>query len=250
MEKIFYFLFLISFCVYSQENGNWDIESSEKKIVKLNAGQSDGILLNLPLGTTKILYSIKILKSVSNESVASLTDLITSNTIDPKTYILAKTVEQGVKMSDAKITYSISSQSDTKVNNCFSSNGIVTDEIKHYFDYTNQNCLDISGNNLKLYFRFTSQNNFFPLKVIFQVVYYIDEDLKRGWSKNIKNHLFENLVKNIKQSNQSLTIETIENNVNCILTNLTKDYTFHEFQLLAEYEKKNYFEKLKNICDK
>lgn len=57
-------------------------------------------------------------------------------------------------------------------------------------------------------------------------------------------------MRNIKQANNNLSNETIEKNVSCILVNLTKDYTFHEFQLLAEYEKKNYFEKLKIICDK
>lgn len=76
MKEIFIIYFLFNFCVYSQENGKWDIQSSRKEVIKLNAGQSDGILLNLPLGTTKVLYSIKVLKSVSNETVSSLTDIV------------------------------------------------------------------------------------------------------------------------------------------------------------------------------
>ena len=102
--------------------------------------------------------------------------------------------------------------------------------------------------NLK--FNFESLNKLFPLKVVFESVPFIDIELKRGWSKSIKDYLYNNLVSYVKENNsENLSLSKIEETINCLLGQLTKDYTLKEFQLLAEYEKGNYFNKTIKTCN-
>lgn len=248
-KKITFILLFINLLTYSQENGKWDKNNIKTEVINLNAGEVKSLKIDLPLGTSKVYYTIKVLKK-NADIVYSMTNLVSKNTFDPRLILLSEVTKASVNMSDAKIKYSITSLSDGNKSICYNSSEIITDERKDYFDYTNKNCLDISGNNLSLLFNFQSHNKYFPLKIVIELAPFVDNDLKNGWSQNIKNHLYNYLVNSIKQSNSNLSNDVIEKNVNCILTNLTKDYTFQQFQLLAEYEKKNYFQKLKDICDK
>lgn len=250
MKSFFTLLFitLITF-VFSQENGRWDSFSIQEKRITLDAGQSHNLSITLPKGTTKVFYTVRAMKLVGEkEELSIISKELSKNPTPNFAAIATQSANIAIGMSDAKISYSIIGQSDNNNYNCYQSRGIVTNE-RVYIDYSNKNCLDISGSNLKLNFNFKSENKFFGLRLIFEIIPFVDNDLKRGWSQNIKNFLYENFVKLIKESNNELKINNVEKFAGCLLSRVMEAYTFTEFQLLADYERKQYLDNMAKLCE-
>jgi hypothetical protein len=239
---------LLSTIIFSQENGKWDSFSIQEKRITLDAGQSHNLSITLPKGTTKVFYTVRAMKLVGEKEELSIISRELSKSPTPNLALLAtQSANIAIGMNDAKISYSIKSQSDNNTYNCYNSQGIVTNE-RVYIDYTDKNCLDISGSNLKLNFNFKSENKFFGLRLVFEIIPFVDNELKRGWSQNIKNYLYENFVKLVKENNNELKIENIENFAGCLLSRVMEAYTFTEFKLLAEYERKQYVDNIALLC--
>lgn len=238
---------LFSTFIFPQENGRWDSNSIRSTTIKLNAGQSTNLTIDLPAGTSKYFYTIKVVKKYSNENISVIADAFSSNPTTPQFAILAQSIKAGANMSDAKISYSLIAQSDNNNYTCLNNSGVVMDE-RVFVDYNKKECLDISGTNLKLNFFFKSENKFFELKIIFEIVSFIDYDLKRGWSLNRKNFLHENLVKYFKSEHPSENQSTIEKYVGCILMRVEEAYTYKQFELLTTYEKDEYIKKISSLC--
>lgn len=235
--------------IFSQENGKWDSFSIQEKRITLDAGQSHNLSVTLPLGTTKVFYTIRAMKLVGEKDELSIISRELSKSPTPNFASLAtQSANIAIGMSDAKISYSIISQSDNNTYNCYNSQGVVTNE-RVYIDYTNKNCIDISGSNLKLNFNFKSENKFFGLRLVFEIIPFVDNELKRGWTQNIKNYLYENFVKLIKESNNELKINNIEKFASCLLSRVMEAYTFTEFKLLADYERKQYVDNIAKLCE-
>lgn len=239
---------LFSTIIFSQENGKWDSFSIQEKKITLDAGQSNNLTITLPKGTTKVFYTVRAMKLVGEKEELSLISRELSKSSTPNWALIAtESTNIAIGMSDAKISYSIIGQSDNNNYNCYQSRGIVTNE-RVYIDYTNKNCLDISGSNLKLNFNFKSENKFFGLRLIFEIIPFIDNDLKRGWSQNIKNFYYENFVRMIKEKNNELKISNIEKFAGCVLSRVTEAYSYTEFSLLADYERSEYINSIAMLC--
>lgn len=249
MKIIIQLLFLFSvMLLFSQENGKWDSNSIQSRKITLSAGQSQNLSITLPRGTTKVFYTIRAMKLLGETEELSLISNELSKNPAPNFALLATSMaNSAISMSDAKISYSIISQSDNNTYECFVSQGNVTNE-RVYLDYTNKNCLDISGGNLKLNFNFKSQNKFFGLRLVFEIVSFIDDELKNGWSKNIKNSLYENIVQTIKENNEDFKIENVEKFSGCIINKIVEMYSYEKFNLLADFEKQSLFENLFSKC--
>lgn len=249
MKTFFQLIFLFATTlVFSQENGKWDSSSIQSRIITLSAGQSQNISITLPRGTTKVFYTVRAMKLVGeSESSSIIANEFSKSTLPNFALLATSATNTAIGMSDAKVSYSIISQSDNNTYNCYSSRGNVTNE-RIYMDYTDKNCLDISGANLKMNFNFKSENKFFGLRLVFEIVSFVDIELKNGWSKNIKDFLYENLVKSIKANNHILKIDNIEKFSGCLISRIIELYTYEKFNLLADFEKQNLIENLTSQC--
>jgi hypothetical protein len=239
---------LFSTIIFSQENGNWDYISKINRIILLDAGQNKNLSIDLPLGTSKVFYTIRAMKKFGEKDELSIISRELSKSPTPNWALIAtESTNIAIGMNDAKVSYNIIAQSDNNTYNCKSSSGIVTSE-RVYIDYSNKNCLDISGSNLKLNFNFKSENKFFGLRLVFELVAFVDNDLKRGWSLNRKNFLHENLVKYFKSQHPSEQHNTIEKYVGCVLMRVAEAYTYKQFELLIAYEKDEYIRTISSLC--
>lgn len=240
---------LLSTIIFSQENGKWDSFSIQEKRITLDAGQSHNLSIDLPQGTTKVFYTVRAMKKMGENDELSIISRELSKSPTPNFALLAtQSANIAVGMSDAKISYSVVAQSDNNTYNCKSNSGIISSE-RVYLDYTDKKCLDISGSNLKLNFNFKSENKFFGLRLVFELVAFVDNDLKRGWSLNRKNFLHENLVKYFKSQHPSVQHNTIEKYVGCVLMKVAEAYTYKQFELLTAYEKDEYIKTISSLCE-
>ena len=214
---------LLNSLMFSQENGYWYIHAIRSQVISLSHGESKGITIELPRGTSKFSYKIKIISQYANATY-DFADMF-KNSLDPRFRILSQT---------AKI--------------CYSSNGIITGTEINFFDSTKINCINTDENTNVLNFYFKNENQFFPLKVIFEYIPYIDYELQRGWSKNLKNNLYNLLLNKLKESLNNIGNNEIKNGLSCILSNVVKDYTLEQFKSLADYEQQNYFSTIIKKC--
>ena len=225
--------------------GSWN--QGFGQTINLNAGKDRVIRYNLPTGTTKVYFKLKIITQWGNEASDFLS--LFQNSTDPKIKIASFIGEKAIKASDPKISFNAFFNSNGLQYNCINSNGIITgvflssiseDEcIK--VDYLEKNFID---------FNIKNENSLFNLKVVFEIVPFVDYELSRGWSKSIKNELYNFLLKNLNENNEfNLSKNQIEELTRCFLTNVVTDYTYRDFLNLAEFEKKNYIEKLKRNCN-
>lgn len=240
--------FLISSCfVFSQNSlGIWDTKSSFSQVINLSAGEYRPITFKLPQGTTKVYYRIEVVSQIGNTTSTFLEQFY--NSTNPKIQLASRLTNTTIKMSDPKISYSILFASASGTNQCFDSNGVITGEqINSLGDDACINTNDISG---AFVFKFKSENSYFPLKIKFEIIPFINYELSRGWAKNLKDVLYDILVKGLSENNtENYSIIRINEISNCILVNITKDFTVKQFQNLAEYEKQNYIMSLKPKCD-
>jgi hypothetical protein len=244
---VLFFLILVQTSVFSQENGFWDVNAIKSQTINLNHGQSKGITVELPRGTSKFSYKIKVISQYATATY-DFADMF-KNSIAPGFPMLSQAAKVVVSATDPKISYSIENYSGNQKNYCYSSNGIITGTVINYFDYTNRNCLNIEENANVLNFYFKSNNQFFPLKVVFEYIPYIDSELKRGWTKKLKNNLYDFLFIKLKEISNNINEDELKKGLSCILTNVVIDYTLDQFQFLAEYEKQNYFSKVIEKCN-
>jgi hypothetical protein len=249
LKHLFYsIVFILCFNVHGQNNeGVWDTSSSFSQEVNLSAGEYRPITYKLPLGTTKVYYRVYVVSSLGDASSSFLK--LFENSTNPKIAIPARLTQTSIKMSDPKINYSVVFASASGTNECFSSNGVITGEQINSLN--ENNCINTDDNSSALVFKFKSENSFFPLKIKFEIIPFINFELSRGWSKNLKNGLYNLLVKYLNENNtENYNTFKINEVSNCILVNVTKDYTLNQFKSLANYEMQNYFNNLKSKCDK
>ena len=237
---------LLNSLMFSQENGYWYIHAIRSQVISLSHGESKGITIELPRGTSKFSYKIKIISQYANATY-DFADMF-KNSLDPRFRILSQTAKIAVSATDPKIRYSIESFSNNQKSLCYSSNGIITGTEINFFDSTKINCINTDENTNVLNFYFKNENQFFPLKVIFEYIPYIDYELQRGWSKNLKNNLYNLLLNKLKESLNNIGNNEIKNGLSCILSNVVKDYTLEQFKSLADYEQQNYFSTIIKKC--
>jgi hypothetical protein len=233
--------------MFSQENGYWDTNAIQSQVINLSREETKVVTITLPKGISKFSYKIKIISQYATTAY-DFADMF-SNSNDPKFRIMSQGAKIAVSSTDPKIWYSIENISGNQKNFCCSSNGIITGTQINYFDYSNKSCINIDEISNTLIFKFKSYNKFFPLKVVFEYIPYIDNELKRGWSKNLKDKLYNYIINEIKKENNNVSNNQIESAVNCILTNVIKDYTLEQYRSLAGFEVQNYFKKILKTCE-
>ena len=244
---ILFSLILVQTSVFSQDNGLWDVNAIKSQTINLSHGESKGITVELPRGTSKFSYKIKVISQFAT-AIYDFADMF-KNSIDPRFSILSQAAKVAVSANDPKISYSIENYSGNQKNYCYSSNGIITGTVINFFDYSNRNCINIDENTNVLNFYFKSNNQVFPLKVVFEYIPFIDSELQRGWTKNLKNNLYDFLLSKLKEISNNINEDELKKGLSCILTNIVNDYTLDQYQSLAEYEKQNYFSKIIEKCN-
>ncbi|WP_264520921.1 hypothetical protein [Flavobacterium sp. N1994] len=237
------------------EDGYWDQERKTEKEIPLADHKRKWLRAEIPTGTTQLVYRVSFLDENGQlrSSLSSTIGSLPSVTAQGSSAILSLLNVIGGSNKGQYFIFTSKEDADYYCTNnivqnaCYAnSNNIPSDKNVLYLNKSA--CL--SESTQYLWFAFYNANYMDDQKVVLEVLPWIDKKASLGWSQKIKNFLYDYLVKSIKQSNENIPSETIEKNVNCILTNLTSDYTFNQFQLLAEYEKKNYFDKLESICNK
>jgi hypothetical protein len=232
--------------MFSQGNGYWDTNAIKSQVIPLNAEQNKTIQVLLPQGTTKFSYKIKVISQIGNVTYDFAE--VFKNSADPRLALASQVTKSVVSSTEPKISYSIE-RIGSQRSLCYSSNGIIIGQVINYIDFQNRKCIDTDEDLNILNFYFKSENKIWPLKVVFEYVPFVEYELKRGWSKNLKNDFYNSLVNFIKQDSSNAVDGEIEKAVSCLVTNVIKDYTFEEFKSLAEFEKRNYLQKTASICD-
>lgn len=244
---ILFSLILVQTSVFSQENGLWNVNAIKSQTINLSHGKTKGITVELPRGTSKFSYKIKVISQFAT-AIYDFADMF-KNSLDPRFSILSQAAKVAVSANDPKISYSIENYSGNQKNYCYSSNGIITGTVINFFDYSNRNCINIDENTNVLNFYFKSNNQVFPLKVVFEYIPFIDSELQRGWTKKRKENLYEYVYNKIKLNAKNISDSEIRVFLNCFLENLTKDFTLEEYSSKAEFEIQNYISALTKKCD-
>jgi hypothetical protein len=237
------------------EEGYWDQERKTEKEIPLADHKKTYIKVEIPTGTTQLVYRVSFLgqNEQLRSSLSSTIGSIPTASAQGSSAVLSLLNILGGSNKGQYHIFTSKEDADYYLtsgnarNACYkNTNNIPSDKNVLYLNKSA--CLTESTEYL--WFAFYNANFEDDQKVVLEVLPWIDKKASRGWSQKMKNFLYDYLVKTIKQSSENIPSETIEKNVACILTNLTNDYTFNQFQSLAEYEKKNYFEKLESICNK
>ena len=236
--KLFFSIFCILIILpslYSQTGeGYWDNNSKIEKYFILKSSKRVGLKVNVPIGTSQIIYRISFLKE--NDFIKSTSTLLASI---PNVY--SKTISGILETlnnfgGDNKgQTFLFKTYNDftnyTKnnlvKNTCYqSSKGIPCD--KQVFILNQDNCL--SSNTTCLYFAFTNCNYFDTEKIFIEVVFWVDNVASRGWTKEIKENLFKKWTEAFKDFDSPLELSQ------CLLDKLQADYKYQDFLKLSKSE--------------
>lgn len=248
MRKIFLIItILVNVVTYCQSNiGHWDSYSANSQTLTLNKSEAKSISYKVPIGTSKVYYKIQVLKQIGDDVSTEFLGYF-KNSTDLRISIPAQIADLSIKSSSAKATYFVEQISGGSVKQCYNNNQIISGSHINYFD--NTSCINTNEGIDYLVFKFKSENAFFPLKIVFEIIPFIDNELERGWTKNLKEYLYKNLVDKLVSSNSdNISYEKIKEVSSCLLSNITNDYSLNQFQSLADYEKDLYFNKLKSKC--
>lgn len=232
---------LFTAIVYAQSNdGYWDNIRSTNETIILEAGKRKAIKsADFPAGTTEVVFRISLLddnQKISSSLVSLLKAIPDPSGVSQGTagaVFLLSTITGEDKCKFFVFTNENDALQFEKLatvkSACFAQEAPVNKAAKLLSE--DSKCMLANPKNL--WFAFESDNWVMKQKIVLEVVPWVDNNLKSGWSAQAKKELLKTIEKSdvvIKVANKDLFLGTF-------LTALTKKYTYADYQKLLAVEK-------------
>lgn len=217
------------------EDGYWDSERATEKKIPLSDGNRTWVRVNIPAGTTQLIYRVSFLDENGEirNSLASTLSNVPSASAQGVSAALSLLNTIG---GDNKGTFYIFTN-DEGANNYFK-NGILSKPCyrssqgipaeKGFLKLEENGCL--TSNTDYLYFAFYNGNDIDDMKIVLEVMPWVDNIASRGWTKEIKEKFVKGCMSDYKELTQP------EEVCQCILDKLQGAYKIQDFQQMAESE--------------
>lgn len=240
--------FLFANFVFAQNNeGYWDNIRTTNETIILEAGKRKAVKSSdLPVGTTEVVFRISLLDDNQKIS-ASLVSLLKA--IPDPSGISQGTAGAVFLLStitgDDKCKFYVFTNESDALN--YEKSGIVKNTCMSQEEPVNkaaklltEDSKCMSANPKNLWFGFQSENWVMKQKIVLEVVPWVNNSLRSGWSVEAK----KSLLKTIEKSDVTLKVANKDMFLGAFLTALTKKYTYADYQKLLTVEKTNVTEML------
>lgn len=243
-------LIIVSNAFGQDESGKWDYERAIEKKIPLADGKRTWVGVNIPTGTTQIIYRVSFLSENGElrSSLASTLQSVPSSYAQGGAAALSLLDKFG---GDNDGTFHIFQTSDDaqyyidneKIynNSCYDSEQDIPGE-KNYMVIDDGKCL--TSNTTNLYFAFFNNNTYDDVTVVLEVMPWIDNEASRGWTIDVK----ENFINNCVGLEQLAEFSNPEKFCQCILDHYQENYTLQDFQKLTSSEINKITEDYSNDC--
>ncbi|WP_295338239.1 hypothetical protein [Flavobacterium sp.] len=233
-------LFVLNVLFAQNNEGYWDNVRTTNETILLEAGKRKAIQsVDFPVGTTEVVFRISLLddnQKISSSLVSLLKAIPDPSGISQGTagaVFLLSTITGEDKCKFYVFTNETDAlqfeKSGTTKNACFAQETSVNKAAKLLSEASK--CL--TANPKKLWFAFESDNWVMKQKIVLEVVPWVDNTLKSGWSSQAKKEL----LKTIQQSDIALKVANKDLWFGTFLELFTKKYTYAEYQKLLAVEK-------------
>jgi hypothetical protein len=238
--SIIAFCLLVTSALIAQNNeGYWDNVRTTNETIILEAGKRKAMQsADFPAGTTEVVFRISLLddnQKISSSLVSLLKAIPDPSGISQGTagaVFLLSTITGEDKCKFYVFTNETDAlqfeKSGITINACFAQETPVNKAAKLLSE--DSKCL--SANPKKLWFAFESDNWVMKQKIVLEVVPWVDNTLKSGWSTQAKKEL----LKTIQQSDITLKVANKDLWFGTFLELFTKKYTYAEYQKLLAAE--------------
>lgn len=235
------FWFLFTTVVFAQSNeGYWDNIRTTNETIIVEAGKHKAIKsTDFPAGTTEVVFRISLLddnQKISSSLVSLLKAIPDPSGVSQGTagaVFLLSTITGEDKCKFFVFTSESDAlqfeKSGTTKNACFTQEEPVNKAAKLLSE--DSKCMSATPKNL--WFAFESDNWVMKQKIVLEVVPWVDNHLKSGWSAQAKKEL----LKTIQQSDIALKVANKDLWFGTFLELFTKKYTYAEYQKLLAAEK-------------
>lgn len=227
--------------LFAQSNdGYWDNVRTTNETIILEAGKRKAVQsADFPAGTTEAVFRISLLddnQKISSSLVSLLKAIPDPSGISQGTagaVFLLSTITGEDKCKFYVFTNETDAlqfeKSGTTKNACFAQEAPVNKAAKLLSE--DSKCMLATPK--KLWFAFESDNWVMKQKIVLEVVPWVDNTLKSGWSTQAKKEL----LKTIQQSDIALKVANKDLWFGTFLELFTKKYTYAEYQKLLAVEK-------------
>ena len=239
MKTKFLAVFCLFFCknvIAQNQDGNWDFIRAIERNIPLADGEKKWYRIELPVGTTQIIYRVSFLSSS-----ADATDKLAS-TLQSAPSLTAKGASAALNLitilgGTNKGRYHIFTSSEAAnaylstgkpYNSCYSSGEDIPGE-KNFLNLERGTC--ITQNTRYLWFAFYNGNYAYDEEVLLEVVPWVDNEASKGWTLDIKNAFMKHCV---DQVGDAITMK--KEVCACVLEKFQKEHKVHELTTLTEAE--------------
>ncbi len=244
---IFYFILKSTVFLAQNSEGYWDYERAIEKHIPLEDGERKGTLVNLPKGTTQIIYRVSFLSENENitRTISSTLSSVPSEYAQGAAVAITLLDKFG---GDNKGTYHIFLNGEDVQsyidgngvqNSCYDSESDIPGE-KNYLIAGNAGCFSENINNL--FFAFYNGNYVYDVKVVLEILPWIDYRSSSGWTLELKNEMTKNCIENYSE------FLNPEDLCGCILDKLQENYKVQDFNYMTEIEINKIINSFSNIC--
>lgn len=236
MKSIFTLaIVLFAFTLFGQQSGHWDFNRAIEKSFPLPDTEKKIITVNLPIGTTQILYRVSFLSpsaEVTNK-IAQTLSVAPSLTIQGASMALNVISTLG---GTNKGQYNIFTDYENankyylglRSTACYVSLADIPGE-KNYIELSQNTCL--KQGTTTLYFSFYNGNYFYDEQVLLEVVPWIDFEASKGWTLEAKNIFMDYCLAHMTED------ITLKKEVcGCVLEKFQAEHKVHELGTLTESE--------------
>lgn len=253
MKKIIYSVMLLFVLGTTAQNsdGYWDNVRTTNQTITLSAGKRTIIkTTDLPDGTTEVVFRISLIDD--NQKLASSLVSLLKAIPDPTgisqgsagaVYLLS------TLSGDDKCKYAIFTtekdalnyqQNGSAKNACISQETPINKEAK----LLNENSKCMLGNPQNFWIGFESDNWFMKQKIVFELVPWVDNTIRNGWTVEVKKKTVSDILKIELVSNLIKKNEFAGSMLNLIL----KKYSFKDYQKLLPIEKQKLLDDLSKLA--
>jgi hypothetical protein len=229
------------------KDGYWDNIRTTNETIILVAGKRKAIKsADFPAGTTEVVFRISLLddnQKISSSLVSLLKAIPDPSGISQGTagaVFLLSTITGDDKCKFYVFTNESDAlqfeKSGTNKNACFAQEEPVNKAAK----LLNEDSKCMTAHPKNLWFAFESENWIMKQKIVLEIVPWVDNNLKSGWTVEAKKALLET----VEKSDVALKVAKKDLFLGAFLTALTKKYTYADYQKLLAVEKSNVIEML------